>query len=496
MYSKKQRIISFLIAFLLIFTFAFINPLTSSKSEAFVFAPVLTTNMSRIITGVLVSAGYIIHEGVTSTVDYDIALQNMSRVIYQTLDGAQKLLLGALSLIDNIVEVPVSLYNSIVNKANSVLRMEETQETLVEQEIGIKYLNYSSTKTTYPKITVPYYTYGKYLNQGTYTYRVVDVREAQPYFVYKGIDNASENIFYTEGVDYFYTNVFSEDEPVLTFDTSIKTIFLTPDLSSYNILYSSTSSSLKVISECLSYEGLSYRQVTKEGSNYYDSYLFDLNQNDLIINDLNVYSYFVKDLNGRLKSVIDIYDKSTGEFLQQVIFEPSYTNGIGLQVFQNQGKDVPYDYDITFEPDTTTTIVPPVTNTAGDNVITLPSELSGTIGATSSDVNIQTGTGEGGTNTETMENINTNVGELVTGGELGEQVNTNIGTVEGLHGEITSQVDFEAVFDTIAQYISALDISSVTWFPVAVASFLVPFLPVISLGIILFFIDRVLNGGA
>lgn len=507
MYGKKQRIICFLMAFLLIFTFAFINPLTVSQSQAFAFAPVLTQGMARIITGVLVSAGFVIHEGATATADYDNALTSMSSVIYQMLDGAQKILLGALSIIDNVVEVPLSLYNSIVNKAEFIFVEEDYPSDLTSQGITTMYSTLNSTLSDYSEIILPIsYKANASFMEVLWDTRKIDLTNAQPFFIYKGVENATENIFYEEGIEHFYSDIFGDLVSTQEYTNVPEgTVFLTPDISSYGM----KTSSRKIYTECLSYDSsnLYYRQVASDSTSpdsscyYKDLIKLPISSNISNINDYIIKSYFVRNSSGVIYSITDFYDKETEEFVYEYPYQcygsgESNTNSGLPGLLRDNVTTVPIEYDLTLTPEVDSVPAIPNANSSA-NVITLPTELSGSIGATSTDVNVSTGTGEGsGTNTETMENINTNVGELVTGGTLGEQVNTNIGTVEGLHGEITGQVDFGAVFDTIAQYISALDISSVVWFSTAVASFLVPFLPLISLGLILFFIDRVLNGGA
>lgn len=503
MRTKKQRIISFLMAFLLIFTFAFINPLTIQKSEAFAFAiPALTPAMGRIITGVLVSAGYIIHEGTTASSDYDTALMDMSKVIYQTLDNVQKILLGALSIVDNVVEVPTALYNSIVNNAKKVIK-PDTITSLSEQNITTKYITLEPDNISYPDLIAPIYYNDSsksgtgMTDAGTFTTRKVDLREAQPFFIYEGTGSSSTE-WDIQGVKYFWNDFANHNLPVLDIEGFDTLIFLTPDLSPYKLQQAGSSANPYYIKYEFLSNGDNFRSFEWSSNNSSGGYspvpFISLDISNVPnINNCIIYSYFLyrSSNSTTLKTITDVYDKQTGEFQLQIIRD---INGysISQQLFKKI-TTTPYSYDLDLVP--SETIAPPVTNTTGDNVITLPSTLSGTIGATSTDVNIPI-SDIPDSGTETIDRIDTNVGELVTGGTLGEQVNTNIGTVEGLHSELTEQVNFGAVFDTIAQYISALDISSVTWFPVAVASFLVPFLPVISLGIILFFIDRVLNGGA
>lgn len=505
MYGKKQRIISFLMAFLLIFTFAFINPLTVSQSQAFAFAiPVLTPAMGRIITGVLVSAGYIIHEGTTASVDYDTALMDMSKVIYQTLDNAQKILLGALSIIDNVVEVPQALYNSIVNNAKKVI-IPDTITSLSSQNITTKYFVLEPSNTSYPDLVAPIYYNDSSMSgtamtdEGTFTTRKIDLREAQPFFIYEGTDSTL-NSWDLEGVKYFWNDFANENLPVQGREGS-SSIYLTPNLEPYKILHRGTSASPYYIKYQYLYSSDTFNgfrwasDTATEGSISSASFIYLDKETITNINDYIIYSYFLyrKANPTLLKTVTDIYDKNTGEFEFQIIYD---TSGYSMsnELMTEKIKTKPYTYDLDLVP--SETIVPPVTNTTGDNVLTLPNTLADTIGATSTDVNVGTSDVPDTPNTETIDNINTNVGELVTGGTLGEQVNTNIGTVEGLHNELTQSADFSGLMDILAEYISFMDISAISWLTTAIPLLITPFIPFVSLGMILFFIDRVLNGGA
>lgn len=512
MYGKKTRIISFLMAFLLIFTFAFINPLTMSKSEAVFPAVALTAHGVKIIAGVLVSSGILITAGTTlQETDYESAVTAISNVVYRTLNGAEKIALCALSILDNIVEVPVTLYNSIVSKAKKVFETTEYSQSLISQGISIKYTHLSSDNSYDPDLYMPVYQLTNVLSDGWVTTREIDMREAEPFLVYDGSQSEIDSFGQAECITTNYFDFSSEDNPLIEAIVSSSynegMVVLTPSIRGYNMKYSSSDylncfyliNFNGIINLCAGY--------ALNGSISYNDSLIDLNKeawfSSIPFTSLSLYYYLVRNVNGYVGIHADVY--TDGEFIgqRQYILENAYDfNSI---ITSENLYDTPSGLDSAIIVEETPTSV--VTNTdATANVLTLPVTTSEVIGLTSTDVNVEvesdipgtdTGTGENtGNNTETMDNINTNVGELVTGGTLGEQVNTNIGTVEGLHGEITEQVDFGAVFDTIAQYISALDISSVTWFPVAVASFISPFLPVISLGIILFFIDRVLNGGA
>lgn len=500
MRTKKQRILSFLMAFILIFSFAFINPLTMQKSYGFAFAPVLTQGVARIITGVIASSGFVLHEIATNSDNYDKAITDMSNAIYQSLNNIQKLTLFNLTLVDNfldnIVDVPISLYNSILDKFK-IQQLKEYPVELKNQSITSKYARISDSSGELPNIVLPI-SYKSSFSPigGTFTSQIVDLREAQPFFIYEGVDNATENIWYEDGIIHYYNDVFG-DMPIQSYEGMVEgTIFLTPNISGYNMKAGSNT----ITTECLTHDdnNFYYNQISANDTSRVRMLTIPKSVN---INDCIIYSYFIQNSDWVTFSVIDIYNKETGNFQQQIIkllYNPSaHSSGDTLGIMRSIrfSNTNPVDYTYTYEQETV--LAPTIPNSdATGNIITLPSELTGSIGLTSQEVNLPVATEPDVPNTDTMENINTNVGELVTGGTLGEQVNTNIGTVEGLHGELTEQVDFGAVFDTIAQYISSLDISAVTWFPTAVAGFLVPFLPVISLGIILFFIDRVLNGGA
>ena len=495
MYSKKQRIISFLMAFLLIFTFVFINPFTVSKSQAFAPAVLLTPEVIKIVGGVVVSCGLGIAAGqALQEVDYEGAVQAISSSVWNLLETSEKIILTTLSIADNIVQIPVALYNSIVNKAKSIYD---------NLEITTDFSSLTSSSVDYPSIDIPIYNISNSIN-GYYNAKNYDLSSVKPVFVYDGsLSSETSNVFDSTSVT---TNIFNYSNEYYT---------LLPQYPYYDA-YKTLSPTIEQLGlKKNSYPILSLGQLLDKnvqmigfiylyGTRYAITPLFNINTSNITayptknINDYVSKVYFVYDtLNNVIKYIIDVYDLE-GNFVSQTIQDDTYQQ---LELLEPHITTTPQNYDISINSEIE--VAPTISaNDGADIVLTLPAELSSTIGLTSSDVNV------GSTdvpdnpdvpdtpNTETMDNINTNVGELVTGGTLGEQLNTNIGTVEGLHGELTEQVDFGAVFDTIAQYISALDISSVTWFPTAVASFLVPFLPVISLGLILFFIDRVLNGGA
>lgn len=515
MYGKKTKIISFLMAFILIFTFAFINPLTVSQSYAVVPAIALTAQGAKIIMGVLASAGIGITAGqALQQVDYEAVAIAISNVIYRALDGAEKMALFALSVVDNVVEVPISLYNSIVNKGKKVLETSEFSQTLLEQGITVKYATLTSSNSSDPVLHLPIYQLTNDVSKGWTGEREVDMREAEPFLVYDGTRSNVNSFGHAECVTTNYFDFSTEDNPIinvtLTSSQNKGCVSLTPSLKGYR--FRTSTSSTTDFYTCLF---LSNYSATIDSINLYISKdsitsisssssrsLLSLNKSanfpNIPFTALKFYYYFVRNADGMVGVQCDVYDGES--FVGQYRSFDSAGVRFNSVVTDENLFDMPSGLDATISVEEMPTSV--ITNSdASANVLTLPSTVADSIGLTSTDVNVGTidvpETGEGtGTNTETMDNINTNVGELVTGGELGEQVNTNIGTVEGLHGEITEQVDFGAVFDTIAQYISSLDISSVTWFPVAVAGFISPFLPLISLGIILFFIDRVLNGGA
>lgn len=508
MRTKKQRIISFLMAFLLIFTFAFINPLTSSKSYAILPAISLTTNGVKIIMSTLASAGIGITAGqALQQVDFEKAAESIASVVYRTLDGVEKLALMALSVVDNIVEIPVFLYNSIVNNGKKVLQTPEYSQTLLEQGITIKYANLTSDNSYDPDLHLPIYQLTNKLGSGWVANREIDMREAEPFLVYDGTQSEINSFGQAECVTTNYFDFSTEDNPILEFNINNSNnkgfVSLTPSLRGYGLKYTTGASS--DINNCLYLIDWSntiylYLGTAENGTLSQKNNQIDLNRgykfSSVPFTSLKLFYYFVRDADGFTGVHCDVYNGN--EFVGQRQSISNTGTGFNSVITNDTLFDTPSGLDTTISVEEMPS--PVITNTdATANVLTLPTTVADTIGLTSTDVNVNTSdipNEGGGTNTETMDNINTNVGELVTGGTLGEQVNTNIGSVEGLHGELTEQVDFGAVFDTIAQYISALDISSVTWFPTAVASFLVPFLPVISLGIILFFIDRVLNGGA
>lgn len=243
MYSKKQRIISFLMAFLLIFTFTFINPLTVSKSYAALPAVVLSANAIKIIAGIVASSGLVITAGVAlEETNYESAVEAFTYVIYRTLNGAEKLALGALSIVDNIVEVPVSLYNAIVNRAKSLFQSTDFAQTLIQQGISVKYANLTSNNYDDPDLYLTIYNLSNNLSSSFVTNREIDMREAEPFLVYDGSLSDVNELWQSEAVSINAMDFSNSDDPILNIDDTSKYKYLplTSDLSGYNIPYSSS----------------------------------------------------------------------------------------------------------------------------------------------------------------------------------------------------------------------------------------------------------------
>lgn len=510
MYSKKQRIISFLTAFLLIFTFAFINPLTISRSYA-ALPVAIAIPVQRIITSVVTSSGIItrLAQLGTNTAAIDTAIKNFVTMIFLTLTLSERQELLNLEISeDNKVEVPTELYNSIKTSAEQLTLPDTYSLTLSEQGISTKYSSIISNSQDYSDLNFPIYE-GSFVN-GSYTYKKYDMTEAEPFFVYEGQEGAT-----TLNKNNITTNIFnfknssSEIPDYPPSSNGIDYIYCVPDgISMYQIpTYNNTHAQQMILYYYISGTkgtlNLHFVNASNEIGNTIINGSGDNLKNYSILNNI-MKVYFIKKTGSSKSGILyEIIDYNGNVLYQNVSNErltsSNLTTGYGINTLINQNYSDTITTDLTFEQELNPT--PVVSNTENTaNILTVPSELQGILESTSATINvtetINPDVPDNPTNTETLDNINTNVGELVTGGELGSEVNTNIEDVEGLHSEITDQVDFGSIFRTISQYISALDISSVTWFPTAVAGFIAPFIPLISLGLILFFIDRILNGGA
>lgn len=507
MHSKKTRIISFFMAFLLIFTFVFVNPLTVSKSYAVLPAVTLTANGVKIIMGALASAGIGIVAGQSlQQVDFEKAAESIANVVYRTLDGAEKLALMALSVVDNVVEIPVSLYNAIVNNGKKVLQTPEYSATLLEQGITIKYANLTSDNSYDPDLHLPVYQLTNVLSDSWVKNREIDMREAEPFLVYDGTQSEINSFGQAECVTTNYFDFATEDNPILEFNINDSYnkgfVSLTPSLNGYGLKYTTgwpdKNNCLYLINwndRIYLYLGTASNGTISQTKNQ-----IDLNRaawfSSVPFTSLKFFYYFVRNADGLTGVHCDVYNGN--EFVGQRQFIGNVGVGFNSVITNDTLFDTPSGLDTTTSVEEMPS--PVITNTDSTaNVLTLPTTVSDTIGLTSTDVNVDTSdipNEGGGTNTETMDNINTNVGELVTGGTLGEQVNTNIGTVEGLHGELTESADFSGLMDILAEHISFMNISSISWLTSAISSMSAIFIPFVSLGVILFFIDRVLNGGA
>lgn len=507
MHSKKQRIISFLMAFILIFTFVFINPLTMSKSYAALPAIALTANGVKIIMGTLASVGIGFTAGqALQEVDFEKAAESIASVVYRTLNGAEKLALMALSVVDNVVEIPISLYNAIVNNGKKVFQTSEYSATLIEQGITIKYANLTSDNSYDPDLHLPIYQLTNVLSSSWVATREIDMREAEPFLVYDGTKSEKNSFGQPECVTTNYFDFSTEDNPILTLNinhASIKGfVSLTPSLAGYGLKYSSSAINNCMYLQCSGeYDDIYlYLATVKNGAVSQQRDQISLNKysnfRSVPFTSLKLFYYFVRNANGLTGVHCDVYNGN--EFVGQRQYIGNTGIGFNSVITNDTLFDTPSGLDTTISVEEMPSSV--ITNTdATANVLTLPTTVSDTIGLTSTDVNVDTSdipNEGGGTNTETMENINTNVEELVTGGTLGEQVNTNIGTVEGLHNELTQSADFSGLMDILAEYISFMDISAISWLTTAIPLAVAPFIPFVSLGMILLFIDRVLNGGA
>lgn len=504
MHTKKQRIISFLMAFLLIFTFVFINPLTISKSQA-ALPVALAIPVQRIITSVVTSSGIItrLAQLGTNTAAIDTAIKNFVTMIFLTLSISERQELLNLEISeDNKVEVPKELYNSIKTSAEQLTLPETYSLTLAEQGISTKYSSIPSYSQDYSDLNFPIYE-GTF-EDGSYEYKKYDMTEAEPFFIYEGTAEATglNKLNITKNI---FNNANSNDEIE---DWSTSYINCTPkNLSMYRIPNLNSSNFANVMTLHENYTSSTLVQLYMITYDVGKGSMF-INSKDKILykkirnNVLKVY--FIKNsISENIGILFELFDLE-GNIIYQNVSSDQLTNtedttSYGISTLINENYSDTITTDLTFEQELNP--APVVSNTENTaNILTLPSELQGILESTSSTINggevINPDVPDNPTNTETLDNINTNVGELVTGGELGSEVNTNIEDVEGLHSEITDKVDFGSIFKTISQYISALDISSVTWFPTAVAGFIAPFMPLISLGLILFFIDRILNGGA
>lgn len=67
---------------------------------------------------------------------------------------------------------------------------------------------------------------------------------------------------------------------------------------------------------------------------------------------------------------------------------------------------------------------------------------------------------------------------------------------DSLENVITPNADFSGLKEVFDKYISFIDISSITWLTTAISSMITIFVPFVALGIIIFLINRILNGGS
>lgn len=67
---------------------------------------------------------------------------------------------------------------------------------------------------------------------------------------------------------------------------------------------------------------------------------------------------------------------------------------------------------------------------------------------------------------------------------------------DSLENVITPNADFSGLKQAFEKYISFVNISSITWLTTAISSMITIFVPFVALGIIIFLINRILNGGS
>lgn len=83
--------------------------------------------------------------------------------------------------------------------------------------------------------------------------------------------------------------------------------------------------------------------------------------------------------------------------------------------------------------------------------------------------------------------------------ETGEEIvieNIIKDSSDSLENIITPNADFSGLKEAFEKYISFVNISSITWLTTAISSMITIFVPFVALGIIIFLINRILNGGS
>lgn len=102
-------------------------------------------------------------------------------------------------------------------------------------------------------------------------------------------------------------------------------------------------------------------------------------------------------------------------------------------------------------------------------------------------------------NTETVVTDNyippTVLKDSVTGEEIVIRDNLQESS-NSLENIITPNADFSGLKQAFEKYISFVNISSITWLTTAISSMITIFIPFVALGIIIFLINRILNGGS
>jgi len=102
-------------------------------------------------------------------------------------------------------------------------------------------------------------------------------------------------------------------------------------------------------------------------------------------------------------------------------------------------------------------------------------------------------------NTETVVTDNYIPPTILVDSETGEEIviRDNLqNSSDSLENIITPNADFSGLKEAFEKYISFVNISSITWLTTAISSMITIFVPFVALGIVLFLINRILNGGS
>lgn len=102
-------------------------------------------------------------------------------------------------------------------------------------------------------------------------------------------------------------------------------------------------------------------------------------------------------------------------------------------------------------------------------------------------------------NTETVITDNYIPPTVLKDSETGEEIiiRDNLqNSSDSLENVITPNANFSGLKEAFEKYISFVNISSITWLTTAISSMITIFIPFVALGIIIFLINRILNGGS